>query len=197
MRCRTAHTAIIAARHGELGARRRHALDRHLARCGSCRAERVAIDDVLAALDRLPETMEVSARLEQDVMRRVRTLATEDAPGTSASRWLRLVTPVVAAGTVAAAAVLGLRTMTERDPTVRTTAPVVVAAREEAPPPAPVRTRRAKTRVPDEPPAELASRPELFVDLPMLRNMDKLQHFDAIATMEEDPTDAVPPPSNG
>jgi anti-sigma factor RsiW len=195
MRCRTAHTAIIAARDGELGARRRHALDRHLARCGACRAERVAIDDVLAALDRLPEEIDVPARLEQEIMRRVRALASEPNAGASrASRWLRVVTPALAAGAVAAAAVLGLRSVAERDPTLRVDAPVAVATRHDSPP---ASARRAKTRVPDEPPAELASRAELFVDLPMLRDLDKLQHFDSIATMDDDPTDAVPPPSNG
>src|SRR5262249_50000097 len=178
MRCRTAHSSIIAARDGELGARRRRALDRHLARCGTCRAEQVAIDDVLAALARLPDAIDVPARLEPDVLRRIRALAADpDARGATASRWLRVLTPALAAGVVAAGAVLGLRTVTEQAPTVRTTPPVVVATRESTPPPA----RRAKTRVPDQPPAELASHPELFVDLPMLRNMDKLQHFDTIA----------------
>jgi len=194
MRCRTAHTAIIATRDGELGARRRRALDRHLARCGMCRAEQVAIDDVLAVLDRLPGEADVPARLEQNVMRRVRALAAEPEPrGAAASRWLRVLTPALAAGVVAVGAVLGLRTVAERDPTVRTAPPVVVATRESTPPPA----RRAKSRVPDQPPAELVSHPELFVDLPMLRNMDKLQHFDTIATMDDAPTDAAPPPSNG
>jgi anti-sigma factor RsiW len=193
MRCRTAHIAIIAARDGELGARRRRALDRHLARCGSCRAEQVAIDGVLAALDRLPEDADVPARLEQDVMRRVRILATDEPRGASAWRWWRGLAPALAAGTVAAGAILGLRTMTDRDATVRTVVPGVIATRSEAPAVA----RRAKSRVPDEPPAELASRPELFVDLPILRDLDKLQHFDSIATMDDDPTDTEPPPSNG
>jgi hypothetical protein len=155
----------------------------------------VAIDDVLAALDRLPEQTEVPARLEQEIMRRVRALASEpDADASPASRWLRVLTPALAAGAVAAAAVFGLRTVADRDPTVRVSAPVGVATRHDAPPAV---ARRAKTRIPDEPPAELASRAELFVDLPMLRDLDKLQHFDSIATMDDDPTDAVPPPSNG
>src|SRR5215470_5386342 len=107
MRCRTAHTAIIATRDGELGARRRRALDRHLARCGTCRAEQVAIDDVLAALDRLPDEADVPARLEQNVMRRVRALASDPEPrGAAASQWLRVLTPTLAAGAVVAGAVL-------------------------------------------------------------------------------------------
>ena len=194
MRCRTAHTAIIAARDGELGARRRQALDRHLARCGSCRAEQVAVEDVLAALDRLPADADVPARLEQNVMRQVRILASDPERTSGAlSGWLRMLAPMLAAGAVAAAAIVSMRTTIERDPSLQVTRPVAVASRPE---PA-AGARRTKARVPDEPPAELASRPELFVDLPMLRNMDKLQHFDSIATMDDDPTDDVPPPSNG
>jgi anti-sigma factor RsiW len=194
MRCRTAHTAIIAARDGELGARRRQALDRHLARCGECRAEQVAIEDVLATLARLPDAVDVPARLEQDVMRRVRALASEPVrSGSALSGWLRVVAPTLAVGAVAATAVLSIRTTTDRVPAVERKAPAAVAKRTE---PTAV-ARRQKARVPDEPPAELASRPELFVDLPMLRDLDKLKHFDTIATMDDDPTDDVPPPSNG
>jgi hypothetical protein len=202
MRCRTAHTALIAARDGELGARRRRALDRHLARCGACRAEQVAVDGVLAVLDRLPLDADVPTRLEHDVMRRVRALATEsDVRGTTVSRWLRALTPPLAVGAVIAGAILGVRGTIDRTPTVQPATPVVVATRTERTGPA--RTegtsagRRVKTRIPDEPPPELASRPELFVDLSMLRDMEKLQHFDTIATMDDDRTDAVTPPSNG
>ncbi len=202
MRCRTAHTALIAARDGELGARRRRALDRHLVRCGACRAEQVAVDGMLAMLDRLPMDADVPTRLEHDVMRRVRALAADaDARGTTMSRWVRVLTPPLAAGAVVAGTILGVRGTIDRTPTVHPAAPVAVASRAD-------RTaiarndvtadgRRPKTRIPDEPPAELASRPDLFVDLPMLRDMDKLQHFDTIATMDDDPTDAVTPASNG
>ena len=36
--------------------------------------------------------------------------------------------------------------------------------------------------MPSEPPPDLAARPDLFVDLPMLRNLDRLEHFEAIQT---------------
>jgi hypothetical protein len=153
----------------------------------------VGIDGVLAALEGLPEDTDVPARLEQDVMRRVRGLATENPRATSAAAWWRGLAPALAAGAVAAGAILGLRAVADRDPALQRASPVAVVTRSEAPAVA----RRAKTRVPDEPPAELASRAELFIDLPMLRDLDKLQHFDSIATMDDDPTDAVPPPSNG
>ena len=36
--------------------------------------------------------------------------------------------------------------------------------------------------MPSQPPPELAARPDLFVNLPVLRNMEKLQHYEAIQT---------------
>jgi hypothetical protein len=42
---------------------------------------------------------------------------------------------------------------------------------------------------PSEPPAELAAAPDLFVDLPILRNMEKLEHFEAISTTTLDDGD--------
>jgi hypothetical protein len=40
--------------------------------------------------------------------------------------------------------------------------------------------------VPSEPPPELAARPDLFVNLPLLRNLDKVQHYEAIQTIAVD-----------
>ena len=201
MRCRTARTWIVAARDGELDARRRRALDRHLGQCQRCRAERVSIEGVLAALDGLTMTADVPARLEADVLRQVRGLAADAEAERSALRpWLRRIAPVLGATAVVALALVGVRSGDGPLPPAaprpalgpRAEAPAV-AAREKR-----VVARRAKAPV--DPPAELASRPDLFVDLPMLREMDKLQHFDAIAGMDDG--DAAPPgegsaPSNG
>ena len=194
MRCRTAQTWIVAARDGELGSRQRHALDRHLNRCAQCRTARVSTEGVLAALDRMPQAAEVPARLEAEVMRRVRALddATARLP---ASRWLTSVGPALAATAVVGIAVVGLRS--GESPTPETRARPAAPATASVPRPAV--ERRAK-RAPVDPPAALASRPDLFVDLPMIRELDKLQHFDSIATMEDnDPTapDGEPSPSNG
>src|SRR5213592_2767269 len=54
----------------------------------------------------------------------------------------------------------------------------------QASPPAPARppSRVAKVPPPAEPPAKLADAPDLFMDFPILRNMDKLRHFEAIRT---------------
>ena len=60
---------------------------------------------------------------------------------------------------------------------------------------APVVARRAKSRAPVDPPAELASRPDLFVDLPMIRELEKMQHFDSIATTEDSDGGEAPSPN--
>src|SRR5262245_53606114 len=97
MRCRTARTWIVAARDGELAARQRRALDRHLDRCADCRTARVSIEDVLAALDGMPQTADVPARVEDEVFRRVRNL---DGERQLAARWLVGVGPALAATAV-------------------------------------------------------------------------------------------------
>jgi hypothetical protein len=70
--------------------------------------------------------------------------------------------------------------------------------RAQAPAAERVQTARRKVKVPDEPPAELASRPDLFVDLSLLAELEKIEHFDSIAGMESDPTAPEgTEPSNG
>jgi hypothetical protein len=56
--------------------------------------------------------------------------------------------------------------------------------------------KRSQRPVPSQPPPELAARPDLFVDLPMLRNLERLEHFEAIqtTTLGEEPGDGT---SNG
>ena len=206
MRCRTAQTWIVAARDGELDERERRALERHLAECGACRAEQVSLEGVLAALDALEPGREVPARLEADVFRQVRGLAAEGAGGGwELPQWLRRGVPAIAATAVVAIAVVGMRPSRVGMPEART--PVTVAARPRATAPAaapaeiakaeeaPAAARRVKSRAPMDPPAELASRPDLFVDLPMLRELDKMQHFDSIATMEDSDGGEAPSPN--
>jgi hypothetical protein len=110
--------------------------------------------------------------------------------------------PAIAATAVVALALVGVRSsevvvartkvvVAERPRVVTPPAAAVAKAEAEAP----VVARRAKSRAPLDPPAELASRPDLFVDLPMLREFDKMQHFDAIATMEDADGGEAPSPN--
>jgi anti-sigma factor RsiW len=192
MRCTTAQTWIVAGADGELSPRRRRALDRHLARCDACRAEQVATEGVLAALDGLALEAEVPARLEQRVFREIRQVA--DEPHSSWKQRWRTLVPAVAAGAVAVLAVVALRDLGRSGPDVSTTVQPLAPRRS------PKGQLARRMRVPADPPVALASRPELFVDLPMLGDLEKLQHFDAIAGMEgDDPTapQDEAAPSNG
>jgi hypothetical protein len=205
MRCRTAQTWIVAARDRELSERQQRALDRHLAECGACRAEQVSLEGVLSALDALEPAREVPARLEADVFRQVRGLAAGGAPAWTLPQWLRRGVPAMAAMAVVALAVVGVRSSEIAVPTARTNVTVAERPRVATPAPAqavakaeadaPVVARRAKPRAPVDPPEELASRPDLFVDLPMLRELDKMQHFDSIATMEDADGGEAPSPN--
>jgi hypothetical protein len=201
MRCRTARTWIVADRDGELAARRGRALERHLVRCGACRAEQVAIEDVLGLLDGLSQEAEVPARLEQRVLRQVRLLADEE---TTRSRWwpsmtMRALAPALAGAAVVLLTVVGLH-RDERAVSVPDAAPERRIAARPEPAPNPVAVaKQPRRRVPDQPPAELASRPDLFVDLPLLAELEKIEHFDSIAGMDADPTapEGGREPSNG
>jgi len=203
MRCRTAQTWIVAARDGELTERHRRTLDRHLAECGACRAEQVSLEGVLAALDALEPAREVPARLEADVLRQVRGLAADGAaPTWTLPQWVRRGFPAIAATAVVALAVVGVRSSEVAMPDARTKTALAERPRVTAPATpapavakaeAPVVARRAKVRAPAEPPAELASRPDLFVDLPMIRELEKMQHFDAIAAEDSDGGEAPSP----
>ena len=197
MRCRTAATLMIAASDGELSPRERRALDRHLARCAACRAERVSTEGALAALRALPLEGAVPSALEARVLRAVAQIRAEEA---GHGVWARLrdsiggLAPMLAASAVAVLALVSVRTV-DVGPIVPGAARTSDRSGARSAAERPLVARHAKT-VPIDPPAALAARPDLFVDLPMLRNLEKLQHFDAIATMDDDPSDG-PPPSNG
>ncbi len=201
MRCHTAQRLVIAAYDGELPSWRRRALDRHLAACEGCRAERASTDGVLTAIDTLAFEAPMPTRLEQNVLRDVRKLAAEEEQG-SAFGWLRAGVPVLATGAVALLAVVIVRGIEEPVGPTTTAPPAHRDTVAQVPAPsssARVLARKAR-RVPDEPPPALVARPELFMDLPILRNMEKLQHFDAIATTDTDDgrtPDAGGTPSNG
>lgn len=199
MRCRTAQQTSIAATDRPPAPRVRRALERHLARCEACRADAAGTNRLLEALAGLSFEREVPARVEQSVLRRVRILAGEEAEraprlfGTGA--WPRRLVPAfVAAGTVGLAVMLGpggdrveppaadvVAVAVAKAPVARD-APRVAAAEANAPAPTPA-----------DPPPVLVEQAELFVDLRILTNLDKLENFDSIATTKLD--DGTGPPS--
>jgi len=194
MRCGRAQKLLTAAVDGELTPGRRAALDRHLAGCGACRAERAATQTVLDALDALPMVAAVSGALEQATLRRVRVLAAEEAERAATSGWRTWLPLPAIAFAVTAVLVLAIaitRTADDRIPTSGAPSPTRVARAH----PAPARANPT----PSEPPPALAAAPQLFVDLPMLRNLDKVKHFEAIqtTTLDDETPSGEEAPSNG
>jgi hypothetical protein len=65
--------------------------------------------------------------------------------------------------------------------------PQVARVPDPEPAPAPqqeVAVAAAEIAPPTEPPPDLAAAPELFMNLPIIRNMEKLEHFEAITMVE-------------
>jgi len=205
MRCRGAQQLMTAAVDGELTPRRHRALDRHLGACAVCRRELADTERMLAAVEALPREAVVSAAVEQATLRRVRGLAAEEAERAAARRWWG-GWPVPAFGAASAAVValaLGLLWRGADSPELTSVAPTPrpgaqVVARAPVPPvpaaqPA-VRPaeRKPSVALPPDPPPALAAAPDLFMDLPILRNMEKLEHFEAIQTTTLDDEPGAP-----
>jgi len=201
MRCQRAHQWMAAAVDGELAPRRRRALDRHLAACATCREELTATERMLAVLEALPMEAPVSVALEQATLRRVRLAAADEAERGPAVRW-RTWLPLPAFAVATAAVVVLAIGIVQRTGQVPAPVPAVRPSGTAAQPvaKAPV-AESPKAPLPAEPPPKLAEAPDLFMDLPILRNMDKLRHFEAIetTTLDDEPgtPDGQEPPSNG
>ncbi len=180
---------------GELSGRRPDRLGQHLERCSACRREWEAYAALDRALGTLPLEAALPARLEQVTLRRVRLADGAEAPERR-GRWLGIAVPALAATAIlVVAARLSLRDSGPVSAPVApggalTAAPQRIAERAGTPAPTvapPSRERRRAARVlPGEPPPELTARPDLFVNLPLLRNLDKLQHYEAIQTISVD-----------
>jgi hypothetical protein len=207
MRCQRAQKWMAAAVDGELSPRRRRALDDHLAVCAACGCELAVTERMLTALEGLPMEAAVSPSLEQATLRRVRLAAADEAERAPARRWTRwLPLPAFALATAAVLALaIGIVQRTDRVPSAPAVGPAsgTDTKRGASAPPAPLRPPRRIAMVPPpaEPPAKLAEAPDLFMDMPIIRNLDKLKNFEAIQTTTLDDEPATPdgqePPSNG
>jgi len=193
MRCARAQRLMAAAVDDELASAERRALDEHLAGCVGCAGEMGATATVLAAFASLPGTEDVPVRLEQETLRRVRLLADEPPARAWWRTWLVSPLPAVAlAAALVLAASVGLLRRAGEPSLPVAAAPSARTQVAKAKAPVPARTVVARAShpasrgIPAEPPAALAAAPDLFVDLPMLRHMEKLEHFDAIRTTTVD-----------
>lgn len=192
MRCGPAQKLIVAAVDGEITPERRRDLDEHVAVCSECRAELRATESLFGALESLPQEAAVPALVESATIRRMRLAAAEERERKE-RRWGWIPTPVLAAAGVAALALaINLRQGDEPSlpavPDVPAAGPLARVP-EPAAPPAAAKREAAPVAVaniapPAEPPADLAAAPELFMNLPIIRNMEKLEHFEAISMVE-------------
>jgi len=206
MRCGRAQQWMTAAVDGELAPRRQRALERHVAGCAACRSELSATDQLLSSLEALPMEAAVPPALEQATLRRVRIAAAEAEAVTTRGWWESWRTPALALASMATLALaVGLLRGAGEGPGMRSAAKPAAervarapVAPESAPPSRQARGRAALPEPPREPPPELAAAPELYMDLPILRNLEKLQNFEAIRTTTiEDPADGQGERSNG
>jgi len=198
MRCRRAERWMMVALAGELSGRRSQRLTKHMDGCAGCRREWEAYTALDRVLGSLPLEAALPPRLEQVTLRDARLAEAEATK--SGGRWLGVAVPALAATAVlVVAARLSLQN-TEPAPAPAAPARAVTAppargparAAERAPAPAPSpapaspQHRRVARSVPSQPPPELAARPDLFINLPLLRNLDKVQHYEAIQTIAVD-----------
>ena len=187
MRCTRAQKMMAVG--GDASPRGRRALERHLAGCAACREDRAATAALYRALEAMPAEASVSDALEQATLRRVRMLDATDAARGRVEWWRSwFALPAVALAT-AAVAVLAIGIVRTVTPPGEDATPRIASVRrspERAPRPMRSAPSRAVPEPPVEPPPELAAAPDLFVDMPILRNMEKLQHFEAIRTTTVD-----------
>jgi hypothetical protein len=185
---------------GELSGRRSQRLTKHMDGCAGCRREWEAYTALDRLLESLPLETALPPRLERVTLRSARLAEAEATK--SRRRWLGVAIPALAAtAVVVVAARLSLQD-TEPAPAPAPAAPARavtapparvparVAERAPAPAPSPApaspQRRQVARGVPSEPPPELAARPDLFINLPLLRNLDKVQHYEAIQTIAVD-----------
>ncbi|TMA55416.1 MAG: zf-HC2 domain-containing protein [Deltaproteobacteria bacterium] len=192
MRCRRAQRWMVATVDGELAPRRRRMLEGHVASCPECRRDLAGTGAVLERVAGLGMECEVPSRLEQATLRRIRLLAAAEEERSAARGWwtvFRAPALALATAAVAIAAVVLTRGAGDRLPVASR---VVGQRRVAAEALARERSRMVASReggavrvaknIPAEPPPELAAAPELFMELPILRNLEKLEHFEAIRT---------------
>ena len=180
-----------------LGRRQPDRLGQHLERCPKAAG---VSGTAYAALDRALGTLRLEAalpaRLEQVTLRRARLADGDARTGTlggagSASRSRRSLrrrswwSPPGSRSWTAARCPPRRRPSTRR-PRHRSVSQSGPAHRRRLPRRRPASGAAPPAWCPGEPPPELAARPDLFVNLPLLRNLDKLQHYEAIQTISVD-----------
>lgn len=208
MRCERAQEWTVARLDGELSAWRARRLDRHVTACPSCATETSTTLRLFDVLNALPPPPPVPQRLEQNTLRAIRQLDDEQVQRRARRWWWSGLEAALPIASAAAVLLLAIRLTTGDTPYApigtraggarRTPQTVAAAAglhgRQRS-----VHAPRRREPVPTlSPPPELAAAPDLFIDLSILRKLEKLQHFEAISTTRQPAAPAGDPAeSNG
>jgi anti-sigma factor RsiW len=188
MGCRGARRKVLAALDEELSTGEREALNAHLRGCESCRTAADEIARLHRALAAIPQAGDLPPGLEAATLRRVRGVLAPEGRGRAgfeAGLWWWVTAPLAAT----LAGVFVWRSLPGGPPSGSHPVPEQPASvvRPAAEPSAP-RTVAAGGRdsSPDTaaPPPQVADALDLFLEMPILENMEKLQNFDAIRTVD-------------
>lgn len=202
MMCRTVRRRLVAYVDDKLGTRGQRKVAAHLDGCPTCAADVQAVRKLHAVFD-ASAVAAVPEGLEAEVMRGVRAMV----PEAAGSDWLRWFVPLTA-GACAVGIAVFLAGRTNGPPEVAqearqiagAAAPRVVVDVPEEPgvPPPPARTELAQRAHPhgtkqaigsapgEELPSELRDALDLFVDYPIIFDLEKFEHYDSIwANTEE------------
>ena len=206
MRCSRVQRRLVSYIDEMLAERQRAAVDAHLNQCPTCAADVAEIRRLHGAVDELP-VPPLPAGFEAELMRKVR-----DASEPAASPWVRWYVPLTAAACTAGLALylVGRMPRPEEQTLTRNSVPVVeelpkvasVKSVELRPAPAPKPPEATRAAPPQqsasfyEPPVEPAP-PELhdaldlFVDFPIIRDLEKFEHYYTIWTDTDEQTGAT------
>jgi RNA polymerase sigma-70 factor (ECF subfamily) len=192
---------LVAYVDGELLGSARARFDDHVATCLTCRREAERLAKLRALVSDLPR-IEPSAEFEAHMWRR---MARETSGGQRRRRpdaW-RWAVPVLAAAAVVALALYGVLQPSGPHAPQVATAPAVrkqVAGKEQADTGAEegggerTDVASADNPAPEDLPPELVEHPELFLRFPVVRRLQKLEHFEEVRQRgDTDPAgDAAP-----
>jgi hypothetical protein len=200
MNCGEAQDLIVSGRDVPATANDAAALAAHVASCESCRRTQGETDRLMAALGTLPGEAAVHAGIEARTMRRVHdVLDTERSrrPWRLLAQWL----PAPALAAVAMAVIVSWWPATPESPSPLPGRPMASrAVPADGPDARLARAGGSTERATDgarraeavaepaqaAPPAELAGAVDMFLELPILEHMEKLQNFETIYTTEVD-----------
>ena len=187
--CEQITRELVAFLDGELSDADRRPVAAHLSTCLGCRREVERLGTVQRWVSDRPP-VELSADFAAEFWRRMN--AAEAAVPTLRPRrrvW-QVAVPALAAAAVLVLVARSIMTAPSTAPSAPAPAKQVaeapapkapaVAANRAAPPAEPAQVADADDQLPEDLPPELVEHPELFLRLPVVRRLEKLEHFEEV-----------------